>query len=120
MAIETPHVKNTAAQALGRLGGSKNTDAQLAARRRNAKLAGRPRRVCVQCGAPVRGGHHDAALDTSCGAHGWRWQRQSEDDRPPVPADPALLADVLQALTRLARRPRRLIARVRRQLTAQG
>ncbi len=34
--------KNPAAQALGRLGGSKNTEAQNRARRRNARKGGRP------------------------------------------------------------------------------
>jgi hypothetical protein len=70
--------KNPAAQALGRLGGSANSPAQLAARRKNAKLAGRPRRVCVHCGEPVKGGHVDAKLDAKCGAHGWKWQKPSE------------------------------------------
>lgn len=34
--------KNPAAQALGRIGGSRNTPAQQAARRKNAKKGGRP------------------------------------------------------------------------------
>ena len=70
--------KNKAAQALGRLGGSANTRAQQRARKRNAQLAGRPRRICTHCGEPVIGGHADRLLDVSCGAHGWTWQKQSE------------------------------------------
>lgn len=70
--------KNKAAQALGALGGSANTKAQLTARRKNAKKAGRPRRVCSHCGEPVRGGHVNAKLDASCGVHGWKWQKRSE------------------------------------------
>lgn len=67
--------KNKAAQALGRLGGGANTAAQQRARKRNAQLAGRPRRVCVRCGEPVVGGHADRSLDDECGQHGWRWQQ---------------------------------------------
>jgi len=118
MATKTAPLKNPAAQALGALGGRANTEAQLAARRKNAQLAGRPRRVCRHCGEPVRGGHADAALDTSCGAHGWRWQRPSHPDRPRIRPDPRLLADVLRALE-AAGAPPRLLARVRRQLAAQ-
>ena len=70
--------KNKAAQALGRLGGTANTAAQLKARRKNARKAGRPRRVCSHCGEPARGGHIDRRLDDSCGRHGWKWQRRSE------------------------------------------
>jgi ribosomal protein S27AE len=72
--------KNPAAQALGRLGGSTNSKAQQRARKRNAQLAGRPRRVCVHCGEPVIGGHADRALDERCGAHGWKWQKRSEQE----------------------------------------
>jgi hypothetical protein len=72
--------KNPAAQALGRLGGAAGTKAQNRARRENAQLAGRPRRVCRHCGEPVVGGHADRSLDETCGAHGWRWQKRS--DRP--------------------------------------
>ena len=77
MPTPTPK-KNAAAQALGRLGGQAGTKAQNRARKQNAKLAGRPRRVCNHCGEPVIGGHVDRALDVKCGAHGWRWQKQSE------------------------------------------
>jgi len=44
----------------------------------NAQRAGRPRRVCVHCGERVYGGHVDRALDTTCGAHAWRWQTRAE------------------------------------------
>lgn len=37
--------KNPAAVALGRLGGSKATDAQKSAARRNGKLGGRPKKA---------------------------------------------------------------------------
>lgn len=73
-----PAPKNKAAQALGRLGGSANTEAQLAARQANALKAGRPRRVCSHCGEPARGGHLDKRLDSTCGTHGWKWQKRSE------------------------------------------
>jgi len=71
-------IKLTPAQILGRLGGSANTPKQNAARRRNARFAGRPRRVCKHCGAPVLGGHVDRALDATCGAHGWVWQKRAD------------------------------------------
>ena len=74
--------KNPAAIALGRLGGSANTKAQNRARKANAQFAGRPRRICVHCGEPVLGGHVDRTRDATCGAHGWRWQKQSEPDAP--------------------------------------
>jgi hypothetical protein len=70
--------KNPAAQALGRLGGARNTPAQAAARLRNAKRAGRPRRVCLDCGLPVYGGHQDRKQDAICHGAGWRWQKPSE------------------------------------------
>lgn len=38
----TTKPKNTAAVALGRMGGSRNTPAQNEARKRNGKLGGRP------------------------------------------------------------------------------
>lgn len=75
---QLPKKKNPAAQALGRLGGQAGTTAQNRARKKNAQLAGRPRRVCTHCGEPVVGGHVDRALDEKCGAHGWKWQKQSE------------------------------------------
>jgi hypothetical protein len=65
-----------AAATLGRLGGSAGTEAQNLARKRNAQLAGRPRRVCNHCGEAVIGGHTDKALDVSCGQHGWHWQKR--------------------------------------------
>jgi hypothetical protein len=71
-------VKNPAAQALGRLGGSKNTAAQIRARAANAKRAGRPRRVCADCGEPVYGGHKDRRQDSHCHGRTWHWQKQSE------------------------------------------
>src|SRR5262245_17516433 len=64
---------NPHAQALGRLGGARNTDAQVAARKLNAKRAGRPGRVCATCGEPVLGGHKDHALDATCHGHTWKW-----------------------------------------------
>lgn len=78
--------KNKAAQALGRLGGSANTKAQQRARKRNAKLAGRPGRVCATCYQPVLGGHVDRALDDTCGRHGWTWMRAGK--RHPAPPNP--------------------------------
>jgi hypothetical protein len=69
---------NLAAQALGRLGGSRNTPAQVAARLKNAKRAGRPRRVCADCGQPCYGGHKDRVRDKYCPNRGWRWQKPSE------------------------------------------
>jgi len=73
-----PNVKNPAAQMLGRLGGSANTPKQVKARLRNAKLAGRPRRICTDCGHPVYGGHKDRAQDERCHSHTWMWQKQTE------------------------------------------
>jgi len=69
--------KNPHAVKLGRRGGKAGSPAQKTARRSNIAGVGRPRRVCLVCGEPVTGGHVDRALDTSCGAHGWRWQRRS-------------------------------------------
>jgi len=70
--------KNAAAQALGRLGGSQNTPAQIQAKRRNAELAGRPGRICADCGQPVHGWHKNRALDFRCQGRTWRWQSQNE------------------------------------------
>lgn len=74
-----------AASTIGRLGGSANTPAQMEARRRNAKLAGPPRRVCEGCGEPVfrpvrdgHGGHKDRKLDAKCHATAWHWQTKRE------------------------------------------
>jgi hypothetical protein len=80
--------KNAAAQTLGRLGGQANTKAQNRARKQNAQLAGRPRRVCTHCNEPVVGGHADRALDESCGRHGWRWERAGTGH--PAPPSPLL------------------------------
>jgi len=74
----TDGTKHPGAQALGRLGGQRNTPAQVAARLANAKRAGRPRRVCADCGEPVYGGHKNRALDVTCHGAGWRWQKPSE------------------------------------------
>jgi hypothetical protein len=70
--------KNPAAQALGRLGGQAGTKAQNRARAQNAQLAGRPGRVCVDCGEPVHGGHKDRRLDKTCKGHRWRWRKPGE------------------------------------------
>jgi hypothetical protein len=76
----TKPLVSAAAQALGRLGGQANTPAQNAARARNARLAGRPRRVCTTCLQPVVGGgvHKDRTLDEVCIGRDWRWQKPSE------------------------------------------
>lgn len=73
--MPTKPTTQSAAQTLGRLGGKANTKAQNRARKQNAQLAGRPRRVCTHCSEPVVGGHADRALDDTCGRHGWRWER---------------------------------------------
>lgn len=91
--------KNAAAAALGRLGGAVNSPAQQRARKRNAKLAGRPGRVCVHCGEPVAGGHVDRALDESCGQHGWRWQQGANGTVRPAGGVTLTLATIA-AITR--------------------
>jgi hypothetical protein len=96
-AVKKP--KNKAAQALGRLGGSKNSLAQHAARQRNARLAGRPRRICVHCRQPVKGGHVDRTLDETCGRHGWRWDRAGREWPAPANRDRDAL-DLIAALVR--------------------
>lgn len=73
-----PTPKNQAAQALGALGGARNTEAQKKARLQNAKLAGRPRRVCTECGEPVYGGHKDTKKNVRCHSRTWEWQSQRE------------------------------------------
>jgi hypothetical protein len=78
MTHELKPKKNPAAQALGALGGGKNTKAQVLARARNARLAGRPRRVCTECGKPVFGGHKNRMLDLHCHGRAWTWQKQTE------------------------------------------
>ena len=83
--------KNKAAQALGRLGGSRNSKAQQRARKRNAQLAGRPGRVCATCLQPVLGGHVDRTLDETCGQHGWKWMRAGKKHPAPPNADRAAL-----------------------------
>ena len=98
---------------MGRLGGSAGTEAQNEARRLNAQRAGRPRRVCIYCGEAVRSGHVKARLDKACGAHGWRWQKPSEESRPPIKPDPTLLADLLTTLERELGKHPRLHARLR-------
>lgn len=94
-----PTEKNAAAQALGRLGGAANTPAQQRARKRNAKLAGRPGRVCLHCGEPVAGGHVERALDESCGQHGWRWQ-QGANGKPTATGATATLDAIATELRR--------------------
>lgn len=69
--------KSAAAALIGRLGGKAGTSKQNDARKRNAQLAGRPRRVCNVCGEPVKG-HLNIALDEACGQHGWHWQKKHE------------------------------------------
>lgn len=71
---------------ISRRGGAARTTAQNDARRRNAQLAGRPKRVCIHCGEGVRGGHVDQSLDTTCGAHGWRWRKPHELASPSSPS----------------------------------
>ena len=66
------------AATMGRRGGSANTAKQQAARAKNAKAAGRPRRVCTECGEPVHGGHKKAKLNTTCEGRTWTWQTPSE------------------------------------------
>jgi len=75
MPTQQPPKKNKAAQALGRLGGSRNTPAQVKARADNAKLAGRPGRVCAHCGEPVYGGHKNSKQNKRCDSHTWEWQK---------------------------------------------
>jgi hypothetical protein len=80
-----PHMttKNPAAIALGRLGGSQNTPAQVKARLKNAKRAGRPGRVCADCGQPVLGGHKDARLNATCPGRTWTWgEPRNRQDTP--------------------------------------
>jgi hypothetical protein len=68
-------------QEAGRRGGLANTRKQRRARKQNARLGGRPRRVCTHCGEPVRGGHLDGRRDLSCGVHGWKWEKPSDRRR---------------------------------------
>ncbi len=76
--IMTPPKKNPAAVALGRRGGQAGTKAQNSARKDNAQSAGRPGRVCDDCGEPVRGWHKDSRLDIKCKGQSWHWQKPSE------------------------------------------
>jgi hypothetical protein len=78
MSKKLPRNVENAAALLGQRGGLANTEKQQLTRKLNAKRAGRPRRVCLHCGEPVIGGHVDRSLDSSCGAHGWRWQSRAE------------------------------------------
>lgn len=96
--------KVKAARMLGSLGGRAGTTKQNEARKRNAQRAGRPRRVCIACNEPVVGGHVDRRLDTSCGAHGWRWQRRDDphDSTVDRSLDRALMA-AFNALPQAAR-----------------
>lgn len=71
--MKKPTLLSKGAQAMGRIGGARNTKDQIEARAKNQKRAGRPGRVCTTCGQPVKGGHKDVALDQSCGQHGWHW-----------------------------------------------
>jgi hypothetical protein len=93
-----PTSLNRAAQALGRLGGRANTPAQRRQRQAAAKLAGRPRRVCLRCRQAVVGGHLDRALDESCGAHGWAWERAGVRHPAPKGRDRAALDRIAEAL----------------------
>lgn len=90
--------KRTAAQTLGRLGGRAGTLAQNQARARNAQHAGRPKRVCTTCGAPVIGGHVDRRLDDTCGRHGWRWERAGAPHPTPPNLARTLILEALDAL----------------------
>ena len=72
-ATPAPKTPNPNAQALGRLGGARNTPAQQAARAKNVQRAGRPGRICIHCGEPVYGGHKDRKLDTTCPGRAWTW-----------------------------------------------
>jgi len=67
--------KDAAAVALGRRGGSRNTEAQQKARKALAaqNLTGRPGRVCTTCGEPVLGGHKDTRLNATCAGREWTW-----------------------------------------------
>ena len=96
--MKTEPTLNAAAQALGRRGGSANTPAQRAQRNAARKLAGRPRRVCTRCKQPVLGGHADRALDESCGAHGWRWERAGVKHPAPVSRERLALDRIAEAL----------------------
>ena len=71
--------KNAAAQSLGRRGGAARSAKQNAARRRNARTAGRPAKVCIFCGKPAKGGHKEKRRDASCGMHGWTYRQRSKD-----------------------------------------
>lgn len=70
--------KPPTAQTMGRLGGARNTEAQVTARLRNLKRAGRPRRICTECGTGVFGGHKDRKMDDRCEGRTWTWQKQHE------------------------------------------
>jgi hypothetical protein len=78
MTTDKPKKKNPAAQALGRLGGSVNSPKQIAAKQASAKFAGRPRRICTECGKPVFGGHKVRSQDLYCHSRTWTWQKQTE------------------------------------------
>jgi len=69
-----------AARVLGAFGGRANSPAQMAARRENAKLAGRPRRICTTCGLPLwsRGGGDTTHDPDTCPGRSWRLQSRRE------------------------------------------
>jgi len=110
----TPTASSRAARQLGRLGGLANTEAQQRARQKNAQRAGRPRRVCIYCGEPVKGGHADPKRDKTCGAHGWCWHRRFADPRPAAHLDATLFTDLLRLLQAEPDRFKPMIRRVQR------
>ena len=63
-----------AAQQMGRVGGSRNTAAQKAARVQNARRAGRPGRICNTCGRLIQ--HAAMASHDKCGL--WTWRTPAE------------------------------------------
>ena len=95
---KTPRAKSKPRTHLevSRRGGAANTPAQNAARKRNAQLAGRPRRVCTACGERVRGGHVDRRVDAKCGGRSWRWQRKN--DPPAGGPTEQMASDALDAV----------------------
>lgn len=108
--------KKMAAQLLGRFGGAANTSKQNAARKQNAQLAGRPRRVCKFCGDRVTGGHANRSKDVTCGAHGWRWQKAHEEAPAPLLNPYDLLDQVARAFVdgvEVGQEHAELLARVR-------
>jgi hypothetical protein len=78
MTTKKQRAQSAAAAVIGRLGGLAGTKAQHRARQQNAKKAGRPGRVCVDCGEPVHGGHKDKRQDRRCQGQTWRWAKPGE------------------------------------------